>query len=113
MKRLTTAGVVFFCMTLGFGQGLQGNVIISGKAIINVTGHSVTLTWSASQGATSYNVYRATVSGGSYAQIATGIVNATYSDVHVTNSQTLYYVTTAVSSGYESGFSNQAVAVIP
>jgi fibronectin type 3 domain-containing protein len=113
MKYLTIAVVMLSLLTCSFGQGFQGHVIVSGKAIVNVTGHCVVLTWTASQGAASYNVYRGTASGGPYARLATGIVNPSFSDTQITHNQTLYYVTTAVSNGVESGYSNQVVAVIP
>ncbi len=113
MKRLFTTCMVLGCLSFSFAQGLQGNVKLSGKATVTVTGHSVTLTWSASQNATSYNIYRGTTSGGPYAKVAPGIVSTTYSDVNVTHNQTLYYVITAVNGNSESGYSSQTVAVIP
>ncbi len=100
-------------LSFSFAQGLQGNVKLSGKIAVTATGHAVTLTWSASQNATSYNIYRGTTSGGPYTKLASGIVSTTYSDVRVTHNQTLYYVTTAVNGSNESGYSNQTVAVIP
>ena len=113
MKRLFTTCMVLGCLSFSFAQGLQGNVKLSGNATVTTTGHSVTLTWSASRNATSYNIYRGTTSGGPYAKVASGIVSTTYSDVQVTHNQTLYYVTTAVNGSHESGYSNQTVAVIP
>ncbi|MGA8541410.1 MAG: hypothetical protein WB566_18045 [Terriglobales bacterium] len=92
---------------------LQGNVTLGGQATIAATGHSVTLSWSASQNTTSYNIYRGTIHGGPYLKVASGIVNTTYTDVQVTDHQTFYYVTTAVNGVGESGYSNEASAVIP
>jgi hypothetical protein len=112
MKRLFITCIVLGCLSLGFAQGIQGNATISGSALV-VTGHSVTLTWTASQGATSYNTYRGAVSGGPYVILASGISNTTYSDVQVTHNQTLYYVTTAVNGNSESAYSNETSAVIP
>jgi len=108
-----TACIFLSCLSFSFAQGLQGNVILSGQAAIATTGHSVTLTWSASQGASSYNIYRGTAHGGPYTEIATAIAGTTYTDVQVTYNQTFYYVTTAVSGGNESGYSDEAMAVIP
>jgi fibronectin type 3 domain-containing protein len=105
--------MVLGCLSFSFAQGLQGNVRLSGNATVTVTGHSVTLTWSASQNAASYNIYRGTTSGGPYVRVASGIVSTTYSDVQVTHNQTLYYVTTAVNGSNESGYSDQTAAVIP
>ena len=112
MKRLFTTCIVLGCLSFGFAQGIQGNVTLSGTATA-VTGHSVTLTWNSSQGATSYNLYRGTVSGGPYVKLASGISNTTYSDVQVTHNQKLFYVTTAVNGNSESAYSNEASAVIP
>jgi fibronectin type 3 domain-containing protein len=105
--------MVLGCLSFSFAQGLQGNVKLSGNATVTVTGHSVALTWSASQNATSYNIYRGTTSGGPYVKLASRIVSTTYSDVQVTHNQTLYYVTTAVNGSNESGYSDQTEAVIP
>jgi fibronectin type 3 domain-containing protein len=105
--------MVLSCLSFSPAQGLQGSVKLSGNATAAVTGHSVTLTWTACQNASSYNVYRGNSHGGPYVKVASGIAGATYSDVQVTRSQTLYYVTTAVGGGNESGYSDEAVAVIP
>jgi fibronectin type 3 domain-containing protein len=112
VKQLFITWMVLGGLSLSFAQGLQGKVTLSGNASVKVSGHAVTLTWDASQNATSYNVYRGTKQGGPYAKLLSGIVGTTYTDVHVTHNQTLYYVTTAVSSS-ESGYSNEATATIP
>jgi fibronectin type 3 domain-containing protein len=70
----------------------------------------VSLSWTASSGASSYNVYRSTTSGGPYTRIATGITTTSYTDTTVVNGTTYYYVVTAVNANGESGFSNQASA---
>ena len=77
--------------------------------------YSVSLSWNASAKATSYNVYRGTVSGGPYSKINAAPNSATtYADTSVQSGQTYYYVTTAVDSqGGESAYSNQAQATIP
>jgi fibronectin type 3 domain-containing protein len=114
MKRLFISCVVLHCcLSVSFAQGIQGNVKFSGKATVVVTGHSVALTWTASQNATSYDIYRGTAQGGPYVRLASEIVGTTYTDIKTTHNQTLYYVTTAVSGTSESGYSNEAVAVIP
>jgi fibronectin type 3 domain-containing protein len=114
MKRLFTSCMVLnFCLSFSFAQGIHGNVKLRGKATVVATGHSVTLTWDASQNAASYDIYRSTVHGGPYVRLASGIVSTTYTDIRTTHNQALYYVTTAVSGGNESGYSNEAVAVIP
>ncbi len=113
MKQLFIICIVLGCYNIGIAQGIQGNVTLSGNASVQVTGHSVTLIWNASQNATSYNVYRGTTNVGPYIKIGSGIVVTTYTDVQVTPNQTLYYVTTAVSGSNESGYSNEVAAVIP
>jgi fibronectin type 3 domain-containing protein len=113
MKQLLTTCIVLGCLSLSFAQGLQGKLTLSGNITVKASGHSVVLTWNASQNATSYNVYRGTTQGGPYVKVSSGIVGTTYTDVHVTHNQTLYYVTTAVSGSGESGYSNEATAVIP
>jgi cellulose 1,4-beta-cellobiosidase len=57
----------------------------------------VALSWSASSGATSYNVKRATVSGGPYTTIASPGATS-YTDTQVSNGTTYYYVVSAVNS---------------
>ena len=79
------------------------------------TQHTVDLTWNASTSAVGYNVYRSSVSGGPYSMINTSLDGTTaYTDSTVVSGQTYYYVATAVDgSSNESGYSNQAQAVIP
>ncbi|MCU1350636.1 MAG: repeat protein, partial [Acidobacteria bacterium] len=71
----------------------------------------VGLTWSASAGATGYNVKRATVSGGPYTTIAANIAPATYTDTTVSNAVHYYYVVSALSGANESGNSAEAHAL--
>ena len=70
----------------------------------------VSLNWSASSGATSYNVKRATVSGGPYSTVVTNVTATGYLNNGLTNGTAYYYVVTALKSGAESGVSNQASA---
>jgi fibronectin type 3 domain-containing protein len=70
----------------------------------------VSLTWSASSGATSYNVKRSGTSGGPYTQIAAP-TSTSYTDTALTNGTTYYYVVSAVNSSGESANSAQVVAV--
>lgn len=70
----------------------------------------VNLSWNASSTATSYNVKRATTSGGPYSTIATGITGTSYVDSAVTGGTTYYYVVTGVNPKGESANSNEASA---
>jgi fibronectin type 3 domain-containing protein len=72
---------------------------------------SVTLNWTVSSGATSYNVYRGTTAGGESATpLATGIATASYSDIAVTNGTKYYYKVAAVNGGGNSAESAEASA---
>lgn len=82
--------------------------------VVTPTSHSVVLTWTASTttDVTSYNVYRATVSGGPYTKL-TGLAASPYTDIGVTPGNTYYYVVTAVDPNGESVNSNEADGLIP
>ena len=69
----------------------------------------VGLSWSASSGATSYNVQRSTTSGGAYTTIASPTTTS-YTDTGVTNGTTYYYVVSAVNTAGQSANSSQVSA---
>jgi len=71
----------------------------------------VSLSWSASIGATSYDVKSSTVNGGPYTTIASLVLNTTYTDNSVTNATTYYYVVSAVNSAGQGPNSTQVSAV--
>ncbi len=71
----------------------------------------VTLNWTASTGATSYDIFRGTSAGGEgTTPLATGVTSATYVDKSVTNGTTYYYEIEAVNGVGSSGVSNEASA---
>jgi hypothetical protein len=70
---------------------------------------TVTLTWAASSGATSYYVKRSTTNGGPYTQIAAPTAPS-YADTALTDGTTYYYVVSALNSFGESANSAQASA---
>ncbi|MGO8669919.1 MAG: fibronectin type III domain-containing protein, partial [Capsulimonadaceae bacterium] len=71
----------------------------------------VSLTWTSSTGATSYNVYRGTATGAEGATPITSSVTATaYTDASVTNNTTYFYKVAAVNTGGTSGMSNESSA---
>ncbi|MGD0568234.1 MAG: glycoside hydrolase family 44 protein [Candidatus Sulfotelmatobacter sp.] len=69
----------------------------------------VSLSWSASSSATSYNVERGTASGGPYTTVNSPTTTS-YVDTGLTNGTTYYYVVTAVNSVGQSAPSSQATA---
>jgi hypothetical protein len=82
----------------------------AGLTATAVSSSQINLAWTASSGATSYNVKRATVSGGPYSTIATGVTTTSYSNTGLSASTTYYYVVSAVNSSGESANSSQASA---
>jgi hypothetical protein len=72
----------------------------------------VALNWSAVAGATTYNVKRATTSGGPYTTVTNGVTNISYTDTGLTNWTTYYYVVSTVRAGCESTNST-AVSATP
>ena len=69
----------------------------------------VTLAWTASSGAGSYNVKRATFSGGPYA-VVTNVTTTLYTDTGLSNGTTYFYVVSALNIAGESTNSPQASA---
>ena len=74
-------------------------------------GSAITLTWSNTLAALTYNVKRSTVSGGGYTNIA-NVSITTFTDSNTVGGTTYYYVVSAVSSLGE-GSNSLAVAVSP
>ena len=71
----------------------------------------VVLTWTASTGAASYNVYQGAASGGeSSTPIATGITGVTYTVTGLSNGTPYFFTVAAVNAGGVSGPSNEATA---
>ena len=112
---------VTFCPTTG--ASVTGSVSVvsnatGSPAVVSVSGtgqHNVALSWSASSGATGYDVYRSTTSGsfGSSPVNSSPVACCAYTDASVTAGTTYYYVTTALNSaGLQSGYSNQVTAAI-
>ena len=63
----------------------------------------IALSWSASPGATGYNVYRSTTSNGEGATpIATNLSTTAFTDTSVTTGQTYYYEITAKNAAGEA-----------
>jgi hypothetical protein len=81
---------------------------------LTATGGSgqVTLSWTAGSGATSYNLYRGTTSGGgsNSAPVVTGITGTSYTNTGLASGTTYYYQVVAVNASGISGFSPEVKA---
>jgi fibronectin type 3 domain-containing protein len=82
---------------------------VPGGVKVTAGNAQVTLSWTASAGATSYIVRRATVSGGPYTQVGSPTA-ASFPDTGLTNGTTFYYVVAAVNANGASGNSMQVSA---
>lgn len=100
-------------------DGGGGNTVPAAPASLTaVAGDGkASLSWSASSGATSYTLKRATTNEGAYTTIANALNTTSYSDLGLTNGTTYYYVVSAVNIIGESPNSSQAsatpAAVVP
>ena len=68
------------------------------------------MTWAASSGATSYDIYRGTTAANEVL-VDPGINGTSFTDTGLTNGTTYYYQVTAVNAGGQSGYSNQVSAL--
>jgi hypothetical protein len=95
----------------GNGGGAGGGNAPSAPAGLTATpgNAQVALSWTASGGATSYNVKRGTVSGGPYATLASPATTS-YTDATAVNGTTYYYVVSAVNASGESANSTEKSA---
>ena len=92
-----------------------GHAPTTPTSLVGVPGNSqVSLLWTASARATSYNLYYSTSSGVTTANgtMISGIASNSYTQSSLTNGTTYYYVVTAVNVGGESPVSNE-VSVTP
>lgn len=78
----------------------------------NATSHTqINLSWTAQNGAASYNVKRSAGSGGPFASIATGVTGASYNDTGLAASTTYYYVVSSVGGAGEGTNSGPVSAI--
>jgi hypothetical protein len=90
---------------------LQNGLFDPANMVATAGNAQVSLNWSPAAGAASYNVKRATVSGGPYTTVGNS-VSTNYSDSAVTNGTTYYYVVSSVNGGNES-FNSAEASVTP
>ena len=106
------------------GQPLQISLAATGNqtcySVVSLTaapdasvGGSVALSWNASSGATSYNVYRGTSAGAeSMTPIASGVTTTSYADSGLSSSMTYYYKVAAVGVAGTGALSTE-VSLVP
>lgn len=91
----------------------QSNAIVVGASTLKATAGDakVDLTWSEANNATSYNVKRATTTGGPYTNVATNVTgNTYYTDTTAVNGTPYFYVVTGVNGTTEGDVSNEVTA---
>src|SRR6266566_2446452 len=95
-----------------YSSGTGGTTLPAPTGLTTSTASTsqINLSWTASSGATSYNVLRSTTSGGPYAQGAYGVTSTSYSNTGLTALITYYYVVQAVDAGGTSANSSPASA---
>jgi hypothetical protein len=81
-----------------------------GLSATAVSTGQINLVWNAFTNATSYNVKRATMNGGPYSVIASGVTATNFADNGLAGGTLYYYVVSAVVSGSETPNSAQAAA---
>ena len=127
MKSLRLFSVFLLCMVFavclagcGGGGGGGGTGVSSNPQppsaptglAANPGNNQVSLSWTASSGAATYNVYRGTASGAlsTKTEITTGVTGTSCTDTTAANGTAYYYQVTAVDSAGESAGSNEANA---
>ncbi|MGO8673986.1 MAG: choice-of-anchor tandem repeat GloVer-containing protein, partial [Capsulimonadaceae bacterium] len=118
---LTNGGTYFYKVSAANGSGTSplSNEASATPAptapppagLIAIAGDTqISLFWTASAGASSYNIYRGTVSGGEGTTPVGSSAGPSYSDSGLTNGIVFYYKVAAVNGGGTSAFSNEASA---
>jgi Abnormal spindle-like microcephaly-assoc'd, ASPM-SPD-2-Hydin len=112
----TTAGSISGTITIT-SNAANGSVTVPVTGTGVASAHAADLQWQASSsaGVVGYDIYRSTVSGGSYTKITSSPISGTsYSDTKVTVGMQYFYVVTAINSdGTQSGYSNAVATTIP
>jgi fibronectin type 3 domain-containing protein/regulation of enolase protein 1 (concanavalin A-like superfamily) len=117
---LSSGTTYYYAVTATNGSGssansTQVNAITTPAAPGSVTATAsngqIALSWSASTGATGYNVLRATSANGTYTTVATGLTGTSYTDTGLANGTTYYYAVTATNGSGSSANSTQVNAI--
>jgi len=111
MQGTATANNLFFGPTWASITGEGGGNPPAAPLNVTASGgnNQVVVKWSASSGAASYLVKRATVSGGPYSSIANPVAT-NYTDIEVANGTKYFYVVSAVNGNGESSNSSETNA---
>jgi hypothetical protein len=110
LQFLDSTGVVRDTCAIVKGSSSSSPPAAPGNLTAVPGNNRVDLAWSASAGATSYNVKRSTENGGPYAPLASGVVETAYNDPTAANGTTYYYVVSAVNAFGEGPNSTQVAA---
>ena len=96
----------------GNGGGAGGNPPPTPTGLTATAGNTqVALSWTASSGASTYNVYRGTTAGGESATpVVAGVSTTSYTDTGLTDGTKYYYVVAAVNTYGTSAKSSEASA---
>jgi len=110
---LSFAATILFLTSCGGGTaggGGAGSIPATPVGLTGVSGNAqVSLSWTASSGATSYHVKRSTTTGSGYAQVGAPS-STTFTDTALTNGTTYYYVVSAINPAGESANSTEVSA---
>ncbi len=85
----------------------------TGLNATGVFGGQIVLSWTASAGATSYNVKYSYVSGGPYVTIVSAVASTSFTNTGLTLGATYYFVVSAVNANGEGPNSAEANALVP
>ncbi|WP_370479273.1 LamG-like jellyroll fold domain-containing protein [Tamlana flava] len=87
----------------------SAQIAVSVQSLLNaapVSAKKIDLSWSTVESAVSYNLRRATTSGGAYELVASNVTGTSFQDTNLDSDTTYYYKIWPVNAGGESGFSS-------
>lgn len=85
--------------------------LVPSRPVVNNGDAQVTLSWQAAEAAATYKVKRSSAAGGPYTEIATGVIDTSFTDQSVTNASLYYYVVSAVGITLESNNSPESLGL--